>query len=132
MSILSKALSLFTRGNSAKIGWFLPPCPSLTACESTLPVLKIARPMRSSSQGPVEGPSAYAPFTRCFANCCCSVEFLTPDEARDPGFTIIVTYSPCIPYDAGIETVRIWTPNFLFWLPRSEEHTSELQSRVDL
>jgi hypothetical protein len=64
----------------------------------------------------VEGPSAYAPFTRYFVNYCCSVEFLTPDEARDPGFTIIVTYSPSIPYDAGIETVKIWMPNFLFSL----------------
>jgi hypothetical protein len=45
------------------------------------------------------------------------VEFLTRDEAKDPGFTIIVTCSPSIPYDAGIETVRISTPHFLFWPP---------------
>src|SRR5437879_1575586 len=75
--------------------------------------------MRSSSRDPVEGPSAYALFTRCFVNCCCSVEFLTPDEAMDPGFMIIGTYSPSIPYDAGTETVRIWMPNFLCWPPTS-------------
>jgi hypothetical protein len=51
------------------------------------------------------------------------VEFLTPDEVRDPGFTIIVTYSPSILYDAGIETVRTWMPNFLFWLPTSGTRT---------
>lgn len=69
--------------------------------------------------GPSGRPSAYGPFTRCFVNCRCSVEFLTPDEARDPGFTIIGISSPSMPYDAGIETVRIWMPNFLFWPPTS-------------
>ena len=83
-------------------------------------VLKIARPMRFSSRDPVEGPSAYGPFTRCSVDCCCSVEFLTPDEAKDPGFTIIGIYSPSMPYDAGIETVRIWMPNFPFWRPTSD------------
>src|SRR5215471_779962 len=78
-------------------------------------VLKIARPMRFSSRDPVEGPLAYGPFTRCSVGCCCSVEFLTPDEAKGPGFTIIGIYSPSMPYDAGIETVRIWMPNFPFW-----------------
>ena len=32
----------------------------------------------------MEGPSAYAPFTRCFVNCCGSVGFLTAAEARGP------------------------------------------------
>ena len=79
-----------------------------------------ALPMRSSSRDPVEGPSAYGPFTRYSVDCCCSVEFLTPDEAKDPGFTIIGIYSPSMPYDAGIETVRIWMPNFPFWRPTSD------------
>src|SRR5882724_5620625 len=64
--------------------------------------------MRSSSRHPVDGPLAYAPSTHCFVNFCCSAGFLTRDEARDPGFTTIGIYSPFIPYDAGIETVRIW------------------------
>jgi len=61
--------------------------------------------------------SPYAPFTHCFVNCCCSVEFLTRDEARDPGSMIIDTCSLFIPCDGGIERARISTPNFLFWPP---------------
>src|SRR6516162_1126871 len=41
------------------------------------------------------------------------------DEARDPEFTMLVIGSPSVPYDAGIETARIWMPNSLFWLPTS-------------
>ena len=44
-----------------------------------------------------EGLSAYGPFTACFVNCCCSVGFLTRDEAKDPGSTIFVTLSQSIP-----------------------------------
>jgi integrase len=67
--------------------------------------------------GPAEGLSLYAPFTHFFVNCCCSVGFSTRDEAKVPESTIIGTYSPSIPYVVGIETVRISTPNFLFWPP---------------
>jgi hypothetical protein len=45
------------------------------------------------------------------------VGFRTQGEAKDPGFTIIGTYSPCMLYDVGIETARISMPNFLFWQP---------------
>jgi len=69
--------------------------------------------------GPGGRPTAYARFTGCSVNCCCSVEFLTPDGARGPGSTMLVTCSPSVSYDAGIETVRIWMPNFLFWPPTS-------------
>ena len=41
----------------------------------------------------------------------------TQGEAKGPGFTINGTYSPSIPYDAGIETARISTLNFLFSPP---------------
>src|SRR6266478_3898491 len=75
--------------------------------------------MQSSSRGQMEGPSAYAPFTRCFVNCCCSVEFLTAAEARGPGSTTHVTNLLFRPYDGGTKTVRIWMPNFLFWRPTS-------------
>ena len=67
----------------------------------------------------MEDPSAYAPFTRCFVNCCCSVEFLTAAEARGPGSTTHVTNLLFRPYDGGTKTVRIWMPNFLFWQPTS-------------
>src|SRR6476661_4382534 len=73
--------------------------------------------MQSSSPDPVEGLSPYALSTPSFVNCCCSVGFRTQGEARDPGFTIIGTYSHSMPYDVGIETVRISMPNFLFWQP---------------
>src|SRR5207302_7738609 len=78
-------------------------------------VSKAALRMRSSFQVPAEGLSPYAPFTRFFVNCCCSVGFLTRDEGRGHGFTIIGICSLSILYDAGIELVRILTPNFLFW-----------------
>src|SRR6266568_657332 len=42
---------------------------------------------------------------------------LMPDEARGHGFTIIAICSLSTPYDVGIETVKISTPNFLFWPP---------------
>jgi len=45
------------------------------------------------------------------------VESLTLGGVRDRGFTTIGICSLFIPYDAGIETVRTSTPNFLFWLP---------------
>jgi hypothetical protein len=32
---------------------------------------------------------------------------------------MLVTCSPSASYDAGIKTVLIWMPNFLFWLPTS-------------
>jgi site-specific recombinase XerD len=38
---------------------------------------------------------------------------------RDQGSMTLVTGSPSMPYDAGIETARIWMPNFLFWPPTS-------------
>src|SRR5947208_634523 len=81
-----------------------------------LPISKNARPMQSSSRDQMEGPYAYARFIRCSDNCSCSAEFLTPGEARDPGSTTLGTCSPSVSYDAGIKTVRIWMPNFLFWL----------------
>jgi integrase/recombinase XerD len=46
---------------------------------------------------PVEGPTACGPFTACFVNCYCGVEFLTREEARDPGSTIFATPSQSIP-----------------------------------
>jgi hypothetical protein len=67
----------------------------------------------------MEDPSACALFTRYFVNCFCGVEFLTPDGARGPGSTTLVTDSPSVPYDAGIKMVRIWMPNFLSWRPTS-------------
>src|SRR6266571_4606712 len=79
--------------------------------------------MRFSSPRPVVAPSAYGPFTAGFENSYCSVEFLTRDEARDQGFTIIDTYSPSIRYVVGIETVRISMPNFLFWPPTWDINT---------
>jgi len=82
-------------------------------------ISETGRPTRSSFQGPAKGLSLYAPFTHFFVNCCYSVAYLTPDEARDPGFTIIVTCLPSIPYDAGIVMARISTLNYLFWLPTS-------------
>src|SRR6516165_8222729 len=54
-------------------------------------ISETGRPTRSSFQGPAKGLSLYAPFTHFFVNCCYSVAYLTPDEARDPGFTIIVS-----------------------------------------
>src|SRR5690242_1329538 len=80
-------------------------------------ILEAARPMRSSSRDRTEGLSLYAPFTHFFVNCWCSVGFPTRGEAKAPESTIIVTSSPSIPYDVGIETVRISTLNFLFWPP---------------
>src|SRR6266702_398382 len=81
-----------------------------------LPISKNARPMRFSSWDQMEGPLAYGRFIRFSDNCGCSAEFLTPGEAKDSGSTTLVTCSPSVSYDAGIKTVRIWMPNFLFWL----------------
>ena len=81
---------------------------------------------------PTEVLLPYAPFTHSFVNCCCSVEFLTRDEARAPGSTIIVTYSPSIRYDVGIETVRISTPNFLLATYLGHQHLSGTQHYLHL
>ena len=51
----------------------------------------------------MKGPSACGPFTACFVNCYYSVEFLTREEARDPGSTIFVTPSQSTLYCVGIE-----------------------------
>ena len=58
--------------------------------------------------------------------------YLTPDEARDPGFTIIVTCLPSIPYDAGIVMARISTLNYLFWLPTGHQNLCGTQRYLHL
>src|SRR2546428_4733304 len=54
--------------------------------------------------GPSGGPFALRTVYTLFGNSCCNVGFLTRDEARGDGFTIIGTCSPFTAYDAGIET----------------------------
>src|SRR5215831_16169876 len=81
-----------------------------------MPAISIAgHRMLFSSPAPTDVLLPCAPFTHSFVKCCCNAEFPTRGGARAPGFTIIVTYSPSIPYAVGIETVRISKPNFLFW-----------------
>ena len=62
------------------------------------PITQVCRPFRKPPARCNLLPGArrralqpYGPFTAFFVNCCCSVEFLTREEARDPGSTIIVT-----------------------------------------
>src|ERR1035441_6353517 len=83
-----------------------------------MPAISMAgRRMLLSSPAPTAVLLLCALFTHSFVKCCCNAEFPTRGGARGPGFTIIVTYSPSIPYAGGIGTGRISTPNFLFWQP---------------
>jgi len=78
-------------------------------------ILKTGRLMRFSFRRLLVVRSASGPFTVGFENCSCGVEFLTQDAAKGRGFTIFAMYLLCTPYDVGIETARILTPNYLFW-----------------
>src|SRR5438552_2373446 len=78
-------------------------------------ILKTGRLMRFSFRRLLVVRSASGPFTVGFESGSCGVEFLTQDAAKGRGFTTFAMYLLCTPYDVGIETARILTPNYLFW-----------------
>src|SRR5699024_12679495 len=60
-----------------------------------------------------------------------------PRSTLFPYTTLFRSYAPHIPFETGLAaTIRWYTENRSWWEPlkhdRSEEHTSELQSRFDL
>ena len=73
--------------------------------------------MQSSSRFVAESLSLYAPFTRSFEGCYFSVEYLTEEVAKDPGYTIFGTYLLFTDYGHGINRGWILKPNCHFYPP---------------